>query len=470
MNQNIFRKYDIRGIYGLDLTDEIIEKIGYAIGSLIVENNSDKSNQIVVIARDVRISSPIISEIFIKSICKTGVCIHDLGIQATPVFYHYVKTNNILNGIVITGSHNSKDYNGFKLIINGKSFCLDNIKDIYNSVGKKNIKLQSNQCNIKKIETANQKYCDDLLQRFTYKKNNFKNYKIVIDSGNSVASLTAPKVFKDLGCDVIELHSEIDGNFPNHNPDPSDLNNLQDLQKAVINNNADLGFAYDGDADRLGVVTSDGNIIFADILLMIFAKELLQKIKKAKILYDVKCTDNLEKVIRQYGGEPIMCPTGHSIIKNKMRETHALLAGEMSGHFFFSHNWYGFDDAIYASVKLLDILANNSEYENLTLKEVVNKFYNKKISTPEISIYYPDSNKNILIENIIKNSKFENAQIITIDGLRVEYEDCWGVIRASNTTPNITLRFEGDNEQSLNKIKMLFQTEISKTWPEINLL
>jgi len=165
-----------------------------------------------------------------------------------------------------------------------------------------------------------------------------------------------------------------------------------------------------------------------------------------------------------------MCPTGHSIIKNKMRETHALLAGEMSGHFFFSHNWYGFDDAIYASVKLLDILANNSEYENLTLKEVVNKFYNKKISTPEISIYYPDSNKNILIENIIKNSKFENAQIITIDGLRVEYEDCWGVIRASNTTPNITLRFEGDNEQSLNKIKMLFQTEISKTWPEINLL
>jgi len=463
MNQNIFRKYDIRGIYGLDLTDELIEQIGRAIGSLIIKNNPEQINQVIAIARDARISSPIISDVLIKAISETGVKIYDLGISPTPVFYHYVITNNLQNGIIITASHNGKEYNGLKLIINGKSYCLENIKEIYDLINQKKFKSQNKKVKIQKIKTANEKYCNDILERFADRKCNFKKIKIVIDSGNSVASLVAPKIFKDLGCTVMELYSELDGTFPNHSPDTSDLNNLKDLQKAVINNNADIGFAYDGDADRLGVVTENGQIIFADKLLMLFAKNLLQEIGNSRILYDVKCTNNLDKLIRKYGGEPIMCPTGHSIIKNKMRETEALLAGEMSGHFFFAHNWYGFDDAIYASVKLLDILSNTQEYKELNIDTTT-------VSTPEISIPYPDADKNRLIENIIKNSKFKDAKLITIDGLRVEYNDCWGLIRSSNTAPNITLRFEGDNQQSLNKIIELFKSEISKTWPEIKSL
>tara|TARA_R110000868_G_scaffold353876_2_gene615094 strand:+ start:44073 stop:45494 length:1422 start_codon:yes stop_codon:yes gene_type:complete len=469
MTSTVFRKYDIRGIFDKDLTEKVVYQIGLAVGSIIAGNlNNDNK---IIIGQDARISSPVVFSNLTKGIIETGVEVYDIGIVPTPVLYHYVETNNFLNGIMITGSHNSAEYNGLKIIINGNSYSGENISSIYNKIKNQDYIKANNKAKITSKYQALDHYLQDITTNFfkITQKNKFKRLTVVVDSGNSVAGVIVPKVLKTLGCKVIELYSELDGSFPNHHPDPAKLENLKDLQQMVLNKNADLGLAFDGDADRLGVITNKAEVVWPDKLIMLFAKDLLSKKPNSKIIYDVKCSRNLEKVIKKYNGIPIMYCTGHSLIKAKMRKTGALLAGEMSGHIFFKDNWYGFDDAIYSAIKLLEILVNTKEYQNLSLHDVMQEFDDGSVSTQEINIQVNDSDKNKIVNKIIESCKFEKSNKITIDGLRVEYKNGWGLVRASNTTPSLGFRFEAENKEELYKIRDLFQQELKEAIPDLQL-
>ena len=453
VNSEIFRAYDIRGIVDDALTEEGIFQIGKAIGSRVLSEGRTS----ILTARDGRISGPRLLDQFQKGVMSSGCNVVDLGEVPTPLLYFSTFKTNISDGVMLTGSHNPKNYNGLKIVINKKSMTSEKINEIKLMIEEENFMNGAGQLTSLDIK-------EDYLKELKEKININSKLKVCLDCGNGVGGVIAPQAFKLLGLNVIELYSEVNGNFPNHHPDPSNPKNLQDLQKKVLETNSDLGIALDGDGDRVGLVDSKGNIIFPDTYMMLLAEDLLRKKSKESIVYDVKCSTNLEKVIKNFNGTPIMSRTGHSYIKSKIIETNALLGGEMSGHIFFNDDWYGFDDAIYSALRLIEVL---SKIE-LTSYEVFNS-YPKHFSTPEINIKVPEENKFKVIDELKTLINSSLYALIDIDGIRLENENSWGLVRASNTSPNLVLRFEGKTENDLLEIKNYFKEILSKIEVDLQL-
>ena len=453
IDPSIFRAYDIRGIVDDTLTESGVYALGRVIGSLARE----KGERRIVFARDGRLSSPRLAAALSAGLITTGCDVIDIGMVPTPVLYYSTFVLETKTGVMITGSHNPPEYNGLKVMIAGKTLAEEGIQDLYRRV------IEN-----KFIEQEGHSYQLDFVERYILHVAQivklYRPLKIVIDAGNGVAGAIAPTLYRHMGCEVHELHCEVDGTFPNHHPDPGDPKNLQDLIQEMKRVNADVGLAFDGDGDRLGVVTSEGEIIYPDRLMMLFASAILQDQPNAKIIYDVKCTNELGKLIKAFGGEPIMWKTGHSLIKAKLAETQAALAGEMSGHIFFKHRWYGFDDALYAGARLLEIL---SEHPG-ECTELFNALPNS-VNTPELKIMVADSEKNALMAELIKQANFSDAEIVKIDGLRVNFANGWGLVRSSNTTPCLVLRFEAESEKVLLAIQELFRELLLKVKPGLAL-
>ena len=439
----IFRAYDIRGIVDEQLSDAMLYHIGLAVGTQVKRNGENS----IAVGADGRLSSPRLSQALMAGLADTGCRVLNLGAVPTPVLYFGVKTLGTASGIMLTGSHNPSNYNGCKIVIGGHALANDSIIALYDL-----IKLQDYELGIGAIEEhiIDQVYQD----RIDNDVKLARPLKVVLDAGNGIAGDIAPKLFKQLGCDVIPLFCEVDGNFPNHHPDPGKPANLVDLQAAVAKHKADIGLAFDGDGDRVGVITETGQMIYPDKLLMLFAEDVISRNPQAEIIYDVKCTRLLEPFIQSKGGVPTMWKTGHSLIKSKMIETGALLAGEMSGHIFFKERWYGFDDGIYSAVRLCEILASTSESASAMFKR-----FPEDVSTPEINIQVTEDEKFDLVTQL-QSAHFPTGKVSTIDGIRVDYVDGWGLVRASNTTPVLVLRFEGQNQAVLQRIKEEFQRHL----------
>lgn len=451
IDTSIFRAYDIRGIVGKSLNEDVIYTLGRALGSLCLEKG-DKS---IVVGRDGRLSGPLLYTALCNGILSTGCNVIAIGMVPTPLLYYATFVLNTKSGVMLTGSHNPAEYNGLKMVISGQTLSEQNIKNLYDRAVKQEFlqgKGELDEINI--IE----RYMDQVVHSVKLAR----PLKIVVDCGNGVPAVVAPELFRRLGCVVQELFCEVDGHFPNHHPDPSQTENLQDLIRAVRENNADVGLAFDGDGDRLGVVTAQGKIIWPDRQLMLFAKSILAKKPGAKIIYDVKCTSHLGKLIADLGGEPIMWKTGHSLIKSKLAETQAELAGEMSGHIFIKDRWYGFDDAIYAGARLLEILSAQADDCDAVFATIPDS-----VNTPELKIYVDEAEKFLLMEKLITAAKFDEAQLMTIDGLRVNFAQGWGLVRPSNTTPCLVLRFEAENQSVLEHIQNLFREFLLGVKPDL---
>lgn len=443
--KTIFRHYDIRGIFGKELTEEVVYAIGRVLGSMALEAHE----KAITIARDGRLSGPILSAALARGILASGCDVFDAGVLPTPLLYYSTFVlHTTSSGVMLTGSHNPKDYNGLKIMLNGETLAEEKIQTIYQRVCAKDWKTGDGE--LFSIEMID-RYISHVKQNIRLKR----PLKIVIDCGNGVAAAVAPVLFRALGCEVIELFCEIDGNFPNHHPDPSDAHNLVDLIEKVLATKADIGLAFDGDGDRLGVVTNTGEIIWPDRQLILFAKSILKTHPGAKIIYDVKCTSHLARMIREFGGEPVMWKTGHSLIKKKLAETKAPIAGEMSGHLFFNDRWYGFDDAIYAGARLLEILSEET-IDSATLFNMIPN----SVNTPELKISISDHEKFLFMQQLTEKANFGDADITTIDGLRVNFSDGWGLVRSSNTSPCLVLRFEAETEKALNHIKNIFREQL----------
>ena len=435
----IFRAYDIRGIVGKSLTPESVTLIGKALGS----EAYDRGQQTIVVGYDGRLSGPELAGALSEGLRATGRDVIDIGRVPTPVLYfatHYLNTGS---GVVVTGSHNPPDYNGLKIMLGGETLFGDAIQGLRERIEESRFEVgQGSSQSMDVLPEYIRRVTEDVPVALG------NSYKVVIDCGNGVAGDVAPKLIRALGHDVIELFCEVDGNFPNHHPDPSKPDNLVGLITAVKENQADLGFAFDGDGDRLGVVDANGEVLWPDLQMMLYSKDILSRNPGAQIVYDVKCTNKLAKVIKKLGGEPLMWKTGHSFIKNKMRETGALLAGEMSGHIFFKERWYGFDDAMYTSARLLELLLGY----NRTPTEIFAKLPTG-MTTPELNLDMEEGQPHSFVESLVAGASFEGGTISTVDGLRVDYSDGWGLVRASNTTPCLVLRFEADNQEALDRIQ-----------------
>lgn len=448
---SIFRAYDIRGIVDQDLTPEAVFLIGQAFGS----ESLDQQEHIVIVARDGRLSSPVLSQALQEGLLSSGCDVIDIGAVPTPLLYFATHQLESKSGIMLTGSHNPPNYNGLKLVLSGKTLEEKGIKNLYQRIIRQRLSKGRGSYQTKNIvEQYIQIICNQISLN--------KPLKVVIDCGNGIAGVVAPSLMKRLGCEVIELYCDVNGNFPNHHPDPSQLDTLTDLITQTKNIRADIGIAFDGDGDRLGIVTNRGNNIFPDQLMMLFTIDVLAKCPYSNIIYDVKCSKNLGDIITQHHGNPIMSRTGHSFIKEQIKEKNAVLAGEMSGHIFFNDRWYGFDDAIYSAARLLEILSHT----NQDIDTIFDQFP-KSISTPELKITIEDSKKFAFAEAFQNKTTFKHAKKITIDGLRVEFSDGWGLLRASNTTPCLVLRFEADNKKALSRIQRLFRQEILKLDPSL---
>ena len=446
LNENIFRAYDIRGIAYTDLSKDVVINIGRAIARKVKKNNQNQ----LIIGRDGRNSSPDMASFLKSGISQEGCNIIDLGIVPTPALYFATYKLESNCAIMITGSHNPSNYNGFKIVINNKALSAEEIQEIKYSIldeYRTPVKLQN-------IEENQIQILDRYLKSIVNNIHLKKPLNIVIDCGNGAASVIAKEVFEKLGCNVKPLFCELDGNFPNHHPDPSKEENMQDLVSEVKRTSADLGLAFDGDADRLGVVSSSGEIISADRQMILFSQDVLRGSKGGNIVFDVKCSKLLPQAIREKGGNPIISKTGHSFIKNKIQEVNALLGGEMSGHIFFNDRWPGFDDGIYAGARLLEIISQSNEDPLQTIP--------KLFATPEINIEVTDSNKFQIVEKFKSNFKMKKTEIITIDGIRVEFKNGWGLLRASNTSAILVLRFEADSKNALNEISDIFKKELGK--------
>jgi phosphomannomutase/phosphoglucomutase len=383
----------------------------------------------------------------------------DIGMVPTPVVYFGSFQLHTGCAISVTGSHNPPDYNGFKIVIGGETLSGDAILDLYARIAEDRLHTAGNPGVVTTRDIS-----DEYVERIAGDVQIDRRLKIVVDAGNGVAGILGPRVLEAIGADVTPLYCEIDGTFPNHHPDPSEAKNLQDLIQMVQRLDADLGIAFDGDGDRLGVVTRDGENIYADRLLMMFASDVLERNPGALILYDVKCTGRLPGHILRNGGSPLMWKTGHSLIKAKMRETEAELAGEMSGHFFFAERWYGFDDGIYAAARLLEILAARSQSPSEQLNALPNG-----VSTPEIKVDAPDGDPHAFVERFRAAAKFEGGRSSTIDGLRVDWPDGWGLVRASNTTPVLVMRFDADTREALQRIQAAFREQLLAIKPDLEL-
>jgi phosphomannomutase/phosphoglucomutase len=453
--KEIFRAYDIRGIVDKTLTRAIVFNIGRAVATKVLKAGQ---NQLIV-GRDGRLSGPALMEQFIEGVTATGCNVLNIGQVATPVLYFSTKHLQVSSAAMLTGSHNPPDYNGIKIVLADRSIYGDDIIALYNMIQQDAFPQGRGTVITKNI---NQDYIDHVVGNVKLTR----PLRVVVDCGNGICGDIVPKLYRALGCEVIPLYCEVDGNFPNHHPDPGNPDNLRDLIQTVQKQQADIGFSYDGDGDRLGTVDSNGKIIWADRVLMLFAQDVLQRNKGATIIYDVKSSSNLKNIISQHGGIPLLCNTGHSLIKAKMKETGAILAGEMSGHIFFMERWSGADDALYAGARLLEILAQTI---NNSSAEVFAKLP-ESISTPELAIEVTEANKFKIIEDLVNKSKFAEAiEKITIDGLRVEFANGWGLVRASNTTPKLILRFEAQSLQYLQKIQEEFKHNILQIAPLLQL-
>ena len=448
--KEIFKAYDIRGIVGKTLTPQIVEAIGHAIGSEALT----RSQKTLAIGRDGRLSGPELSAALARGIRKSGVNVIDIGMVATPMLYFATYHLQTHSGVMITGSHNPPDYNGIKMVLGDETLSGESVQRLRTRIESNDLAQGGGGYQQKNIT-------DEYLNRITSDIKLGRPMKIVVDCGNGVAGAFAPRLYRNLGCDVEELFCQVDGTFPNHHPDPTQPENLKDVMRALKSGDAEIGLAFDGDGDRLGVVTRDGKIIYADRQLMLFAADMLARNPGAEIIFDVKCTRNLFSWIREHGGKPILWKTGHSLIKKKMRETGALLAGEMSGHIFFKERWYGFDDGLYAGARLLEYLSHLPD-SNAALNNLPDS-----VNTPELHLQLQEGENYALIEKLQKTARFENAKdVITIDGLRVEYADGFGLARSSNTTPVIVLRFEADNQTALKRIQEDFRKVILAAKPD----
>lgn len=448
---SIFRAYDIRGIVDQTLTSETVYAIGRALGTLAVQ----KGEKRMALGRDGRLSGPPLAKALSAGILASGCDVIDIGMLPTPLLYYSTYVLDTTSGVMLTGSHNPPEYNGLKMMISGETLAESGIQNLYNHILRQDYSSGDGQ--LSELEII-ERYIIHVARDV----NLARPLKVVVDCGNGVAGSVVPELYRRLGCEVIELYCDIDGTFPNHHPDPSQLENLRDLILEVKKQNADIGLAFDGDGDRLGVVTNEGEVIWPDRQLMLFAKAVLNEHPGAKIIYDVKCTNHLEKMIEEHGGVPLMWKTGHSLIKSKLAETQAVLAGEMSGHIFFKDRWYGFDDAIYAGARLLQILSNRSQKCNEIFDEIPDS-----VNTPELKVYVDENEKFSLMEKLISHANFTEANSITIDGLRLNFKDGWGLVRPSNTTPCLVLRFEAETEKILRNIQNVFRDLLLTVKPDL---
>ncbi|OGA16191.1 MAG: phosphoglucomutase [Betaproteobacteria bacterium RIFCSPLOWO2_02_FULL_63_19] len=448
--EEIFKAYDVRGIVGKTLTTDAVRQIGRALGS----EARSKAQSGIAVGRDGRLSGPELAGAIIEGICSAGVDVFDLGMVATPISYFAAHHLRCGCAVSVTGSHNPPDYNGLKMVIGGTTLAMEAIQRL-------RLRIEAGDFEHGAGTAAEVNVADDYLDRIVSDVLLSRPMKIAIDCGNGAAGATAGLLYRRLGCEVVELFCDVDGRFPNHHPDPSQPKNLVDLIRAVRETGAELGLAFDGDGDRLGVVTRSGSVIYPDRQLMLFAKDVLARCPGGEIVYDVKCTRNLGPWIRRHGGVPGMWKTGHSLIKARMKERSAPLAGEMSGHMFFGERWYGFDDAQYAGARLLEILSR-AEDPSAVLESLPDS-----ISTPELNWQLAEGEPHRVIERLQKSAQFPDAtDVIRIDGLRVEYEDGFGLARASNTTPVIVLRFEGDAAPALKRIQADFRRVLQPEKPE----
>ncbi|KTD18625.1 phosphomannomutase [Legionella lansingensis] len=446
VERSVFRAYDIRGIVGKQLDEDAFYTIGLAIGCRLHELKRNK----IFVARDGRLTSERLAKAIQQGLMESGITVLDLDAVATPVLYYATHTQDVDSGLIVTGSHNPADYNGIKIVLAGKTLVQNDIDSLYEMVLAK--RRQPGQGEYLTFDIMDN-YCQRILTDVKLQR----PLKVVIDCGNGIGGFFIPKVIAALGCEVFPLYCDVDGRFPNHHPDPSIEKNLQDLKQAVLSNQADIGIAFDGDADRLGVVTDKGEVIWPDRLLMLYARHVLDRNKGATIVYDVKCSSHLGAVIKATGGIAKMCPTGHSIVKAVMKEEQAALAGEMSGHLFFKDRWYGFDDALYSACRLLEILS----FSSIPVSEQFTAVPNS-INTPEIKIPIAEEKKFSFMRRFCAEAEFPQAELITIDGLRVEFADGWGLLRASNTTPCLVARFEAKDERSLEQIQTLFRVQLQR--------
>jgi phosphomannomutase/phosphoglucomutase len=445
-DRGIFRAYDIRGVVGKTLSEGVARQLGRAIGSAV----RDKELSNIVVGRDGRLSGPELADALIEGLRAAGVDVIDIGAVPTPVSYFAAYQLNTGSCVSVTGSHNPPDYNGFKIVIGGETLAEDAIQDLYQRIIEG--RLSEGDGALRQYDIA-----PEYVERIASDIQTGRALKVVVDCGNGIAGGTAPEVVRAIGCEPVPLYCDVDGTFPNHHPDPSEPKNLADLILTVKKTDADIGLAFDGDGDRLGVVTKDGEIVYPDRVLMLFAQDVLTRNPGATILYDVKCTGHLQPLILQAGGSPLMWKTGHSLIKAKMKETGAQLAGEMSGHFFFRERWYGFDDGVYAAARLLEILADDPEGRS---PEEIFATLPKGVSTPELHIQMQEGQNHPFIARFRERARFEGARITTIDGLRADWPDGWGLVRASNTTPVLVLRFDADNPEALKRIQEAFRAQI----------
>ena len=451
--ESIFRAYDIRGIVGETLDAEVAYQVGQVVGTLTLEQDAAP----VVVARDGRDSGVDLIEGLINGIASTGCDVVDIGAVPTGVLYFAAYEIGSATGVMVTGSHNPPDYNGIKMVIGGITQSGDQITDIYN-------RIKSGSVRVGKGNVSQQDMLSRYRERISGDIQLQRPLKVIADCGNGIGGVCAADVMRDIGAEVITLFDEVDGTFPNHHPDPSEPKNLTDLIEAVRLMDADIGVAFDGDADRLGVVTSDGEIIYSDRLMMLFARDVLSRVPGSTIIYDVKCSGHLHHAIEEAGGKGMMYKTGHSLIKNKMREVGSPFAGEMSGHFFFKERWYGFDCGIYSACRLLEILAADERDPQDVLSGLPDS-----ISTPELKLQMEEGENHAFIAEMQEKARFADARITTIDGVRADFADGWGLVRASNTTPILVLRFEADTEESLRRIKDTFRQQMLAINPELRM-
>ncbi|MEO7067764.1 MAG: phosphomannomutase/phosphoglucomutase [Rhodanobacter sp.] len=447
VDPSIFRAYDVRGIVGKTLDRGVARVLGQAIGMLMGE----KGLREIVVGRDGRLSGPELAGALCDGLRAAGIDVIDLGAVPTPVVYYATFRFNTGCGVAVTGSHNPPDYNGFKIVVGGETLSETAIQDLYQRIATGALD-NDGQGSLREVDVA-----PDYIEKIVSDVLTERSLKVVVDCGNGIPGAIAPQVLEGVGCEVIPLYCDVDGTFPNHHPDPTDPKNLEDLILSVQKTGADLGVAFDGDGDRLGVVTKGGEIVYPDRLLMLFARDVLSREPGATIIYDVKCSSHLKGQILNAGGSPLMWRTGHSLIKAKMRETHAALAGEMSGHFFFKERWYGFDDGVYAAARLLEILAGDAEGRS---PEEIFATLPKSVSTPELKVELAEGENYPFMDKLRKQADFAGATLIGIDGIRAEWPDGWGLVRASNTTPVLVLRFEADTTQALARIQQVFRTQL----------
>ena len=451
---SIFRAYDVRGIVGQTLNAETAYWLGRAVGSESLAQGEPR----VAVARDGRLSGPELLDALIRGLVDCGCQVSNLGMVPTPVLYFATNTLPGRTGIMITGSHNPPDYNGFKIVVAGDTLANEQITALKTRIDSGD--LASGQGSVEAV---------DILPAYVdYIRNDVKlarPMKVVIDCGNGVGGVVAQELFEAIGCTVIPLFCEVDGTFPNHHPDPSHRENVEDLIERVRAEQADLGLAFDGDADRVGVITEQGNMIFADRLLMLFAQDVLSRNPGAEVIYDVKCTRHVAAQVRSHGGQPRMWKTGHSLIKKKMRETGALLGGEMSGHMFLKERWFGFDDGLYNGARLVEILSHQAQAAD----ELFAGFPGD-LATPEINVKVTDESKFGIIQALQAESDWgAEADVATLDGVRVDYPRGWGLVRASNTTPVLVLRFEAESAEELARIQAVFRSRLQRVAPELTL-